>query len=500
MASRHLSAKLGLGAVYTRIQSSFALAPASVLRNFNSIPCSENNLSEEDDVHSAYGNEGSNVGIEVDLSPEFTAACLSENHENDNSNEHPKRSRKTPRKWRLHTDPSDDIFCGQDSFTSLGFQSQNLYAFRSSKRFTLSEQCTKLTTGYGISGLPRGSTIGGRIGGWTATLGGPMSVRYASTIGEGSEKVDSIPEYISDVAEVFTEKSVDAVVQTQAMSEVAIAAADSAYPVAALQYVIEAVHVHSGLPWWASIVATTLLIRSLTVPILISQLKATSRLTMMRPQLEEVTQQMKQSSDPQTLEEGRRRVSNLFKEHGVTPFTPMKGIFIQGPIFISFYLAITNMAAKVPSFKEGGALWFQDLSTPDSLYILPVLTGLSFLATVELNMQEGLEGNPMAGNMKKFSRFIALITVPITMNFPKAIFCYWITSNLFSLAHGAVIRQPGVKKALGIPDIPVPKETVKSFIGSPETTEKEPPSSSLVHQRLRALERTVKARKHGRKR
>lgn len=44
------------------------------------------------------------------------------------------------------------------------------------------------------------------------------------------------------------------------------------------------------------------------------------------------------------------------------------------------------MAEKVPSFKGGGAYWFVDLTTPDTLYILPVLTALSFLITVEVGI------------------------------------------------------------------------------------------------------------------
>jgi hypothetical protein len=42
------------------------------------------------------------------------------------------------------------------------------------------------------------------------------------------------------------------------------------------------------------------------------------------------------------------------------------------------------MVEKVPSLKGGGLSWFTDLTTPDPYYILPVLTGLSFLATVEV--------------------------------------------------------------------------------------------------------------------
>lgn len=42
------------------------------------------------------------------------------------------------------------------------------------------------------------------------------------------------------------------------------------------------------------------------------------------------------------------------------------------------------MAENVPSFKNGGALWFTDLTTPDATYILPVLTAVTFLITVEV--------------------------------------------------------------------------------------------------------------------
>lgn len=74
-------------------------------------------------------------------------------------------------------------------------------------------------------------------------------------------------------------------------------------------------------------------------------------------------------------------------------------------------------------------------------------------------MQEGMEGNPVAGTMKKFSRIIAILSIPILMGiekvnstllplltlfdvdskqwvFGQALFCYWLTSNLFTLGYG----------------------------------------------------------------
>lgn len=44
----------------------------------------------------------------------------------------------------------------------------------------------------------------------------------------------------------------------------------------------------------------------------------------------------------------------------------------------------------------------------------------------QCNMQEGLEGNPIAGTMKNVSRGMAVLTVPFTMSFPKVSMAYWL--------------------------------------------------------------------------
>ena len=48
------------------------------------------------------------------------------------------------------------------------------------------------------------------------------------------------------------------------------------------------------------------------------------------------------------------------------------------------YIQIRNMAEKVPSFKTGGTLWFTDLTTADTTYILPLLTAITFIIMVEV--------------------------------------------------------------------------------------------------------------------
>ena len=45
----------------------------------------------------------------------------------------------------------------------------------------------------------------------------------------------------------------------------------------------------------------------------------------------------------------------------------------------------------MPSLAEGGALWFTDLTAADPYYVMPVLAGLSMLATVELGAMDGMQ-------------------------------------------------------------------------------------------------------------
>ncbi|PRQ60185.1 putative membrane insertase OXA1/ALB3/YidC, membrane insertase YidC/Oxa1 [Rosa chinensis] len=314
------------------------------------------------------------------------------------------------------------------------------------------------------------------------------------------------------------DKTVEVVTsQGPAVSEVAVAAADSFLPVAGLQYLIDFVHSLTGLNWWASIALTTIFIRLATIPLLIDQLRATTKLNLMRPRLEQLKQEMQNmEADPEVLREGQKRMMALFHEYGVTPFSQLKGLFIQGPIFISFFLAFRNKAEKVPSFQNGGAPWFTDLTTPDSMLILPILTAMTFWITVERNMQEGLEGNPVAQTMKTYSRILAVIAIPVMMSFPKALFCYWLTSHIFSLTYGLAIRRPEVQSLLNLPEIPEPPPTASQppfsifeAVKKDTTIESEPSlstetskvsdrsisSSSILKQRLKSLEKHVKGKK-----
>eukprot|EP00960_Hanusia_phi_P003844 113256-Hanusia_phi.AAC.1 len=66
------------------------------------------------------------------------------------------------------------------------------------------------------------------------------------------------------------------------------------------------------------------------------------------------------------------------------------------------------MATTYPSFKDGGSMWFQDLSIVDPTYALPVIASLTMLATIELGGETGQSMKDQQTSLKYIMRGFAV--------------------------------------------------------------------------------------------
>ncbi|KAF9330116.1 Mitochondrial inner membrane protein oxa1l [Linnemannia elongata] len=237
-------------------------------------------------------------------------------------------------------------------------------------------------------------------------------------------------------------------------------------PVGALETVLEAVHISTGLPWWATIAATTVMIRTALVPFIVKLQGNTARLHNVKPQLERLTENMKlakETNDTAALARFSAQTQELFAKNDCNPLKSLMLPLLQAPVMISFYLALRDMAnLPVPQFREGGIGWFTDLTVADPTYVLPVVSSLGFLAIMELGSEAGGVAQPKA--MKNVMRVMAVAMVPLTMNFPSAIFVYWLTSNMFTAGQITFFKLPAVRKFFNIPQLinhPKPKVAAK---------------------------------------
>ncbi|NXU71034.1 COX18 protein, partial [Oreotrochilus melanogaster] len=86
----------------------------------------------------------------------------------------------------------------------------------------------------------------------------------------------------------------------------------------------------------------------------------------------------------------RRILTELYIRDNCHPFKATLLVWVQVPLWVCVSLALRNcsLGATDPAVQEqfsaGGALWFPDLTAPDSTWILPVSLGLVNLLIVEV--------------------------------------------------------------------------------------------------------------------
>ncbi|KAF0770898.1 hypothetical protein AaE_002518, partial [Aphanomyces astaci] len=215
---------------------------------------------------------------------------------------------------------------------------------------------------------------------------------------------------------------------------------------------LDVVHATSGLPWWATIIATTIVVRSAFFPISIMSMRNSARMGILQPKLQKLQDEIKSSPDaydPAKMTEFRARAQALFKEHKVRPFMSFLMPISQLPIFLGFFWGLQDIAKYIPGYAADGAFWFENLAAPDPTYALPVLSSALMVASLEA----GGEGMPVEyiDKAKMGMRIVALIMIPVAVNFESGILLYWVSSNIFTLTQTLVLKIPGVKKLLDIP-------------------------------------------------
>jgi YidC/Oxa1 family membrane protein insertase len=116
------------------------------------------------------------------------------------------------------------------------------------------------------------------------------------------------------------------------------------------------------------------------------------------------------------------------------------GIFYVIRQFGGYSLGDRTVPPQYPSFHEGGILWFQNLSNADPTYLLPIISAVTMLASMEIT----------AKNVEPQQRWLMrLLPIGFTiflLNFPAGLFVYWITSNLVTLGQNFVIYNYGPGK------------------------------------------------------
>jgi len=259
--------------------------------------------------------------------------------------------------------------------------------------------------------------------------GRTTAVRFTSSDADRASTNDSsgVTPVPSEVTADHTSSVLDAV----AVNSDTLGVAAEAITVTALGYYpsdlvmrfVEYVHVSAGLPYWEAIVAITVGVRFLMIPVYIKVQQTTARMAVMKPEMDVLsksyTENPRFKSDPALQSMYQQEMKALWTKHDVNPMRALSLPILQLPVFIAFFQGLRGMSDHFPGFKTGGTSFFTDLSVPDSTYILPILNAASFLVMIEMGGEAGA-GNPEQQKTFKLAmRALGIVMIPATMAFSQ---------------------------------------------------------------------------------
>ena len=205
----------------------------------------------------------------------------------------------------------------------------------------------------------------------------------------------------------------------------------------AARHVLNWLHFSVGLSWAWSIVALTVIVRMLLVPLTVKQIHSMQSLQRHAPQMKEIQKKYKQDKQKQNEE-----LMKFYKENQINPAASCLPMLVQLPVFIALYYSLRHFA-KEPASLHPGSLSFlhfipsiADHTTSHwgGFVLLVIYVGSQMASTVF-----------MAATVDKMQRTLfmvmPLVFVFVIARFPAGLVLYWVTTNLWTVGQGLITRR-----------------------------------------------------------
>jgi YidC/Oxa1 family membrane protein insertase len=214
-----------------------------------------------------------------------------------------------------------------------------------------------------------------------------------------------------------------------------------------LTWALEEFHTTLGLSWAWSVIAVTLVVRMLLVPLTVRQIHSMQRMQQYLPQMKEIQKRYKADRRKQNEE-----LMNFYKEHQINPASSCLPILPQIPIFFALYFVLRDFDEEIfPKYREtADALHWLDFVPSITANITDHWSGYVLLAVYVASQVASTWYMPMAttSNAQRYI-FLALpfvfalfiINPPVGAEFPVGLLLYWMTTNLWTVGQGIVTKR-----------------------------------------------------------
>ncbi len=201
-----------------------------------------------------------------------------------------------------------------------------------------------------------------------------------------------------------------------------------------LRHVLDWLHSTVGLPWAWSIVALTVIVRIVLVPLTVRQIHSMQNLQRHAPQMKEIQKKYKGDKKRQNEE-----LMKFYKENQINPAASCLPLLAQFPVFIALYFVLRSFSKHPPG---GDLSWLgivpniaHHASSHWSGYLLIAIYAASQIASTLF----------MSATLDKTQRTLLLILplvfITFVIRFPAGLVLYWVTTNLWTVGQGLVTRR-----------------------------------------------------------
>lgn len=204
-----------------------------------------------------------------------------------------------------------------------------------------------------------------------------------------------------------------------------------------------------------AIVILTIIVKIILFPLYHQSTKTQSKIKLIEPKLKELKEKYNEDKQEQA-----KQIMELYREHGINPFSSIFLLIIQLPIVLALFSVFfrgfeLNLDILYSFVPEPAAINTELLGLVDiaeKSIILALLVGISQFIQMRLALpplpkpdkksKQPSFKDDFARSMNLQMRYVMpVVIIFIASTFPAAIAVYWLTSNLFAIGHELIVKR-----------------------------------------------------------
>ncbi|KAL2825939.1 60Kd inner membrane protein-domain-containing protein [Aspergillus cavernicola] len=225
-------------------------------------------------------------------------------------------------------------------------------------------------------------------------------------------------------------------------------------PSSTIEFLIEHIHIWTGLPWVASIAAVGLLIRISMLPAVFRSADLSAKMTNTKHILAPVRQRMiaaAQSGSHAETMQLKAQMQALNEKHGIQTWRIFVPMAMQVPLGYGCFRVVNGMAAlPVPGLIMEKFAWITDFTVADPFFILPMVSSTLLYLSLKKGGESGV-GDPSQQQMRKLMLYgMPILSFAFMAFFPSALQVYFITTGIFGYAQSCLINHRPFRRFMNI--------------------------------------------------